>query len=268
MKKTLYFIVVISKLFFSSCSEKETSKNTNIDILKEKRSSVFNKNWLGEWERPGMFYQGKLKIKQKGDSIYFELFAQNGANEGMLEGVIPTDGNNAVYFTDEYGDSCKINFSLYGDSVIVLDEEKIMCGAGNGVNYSGNYYNSKNIKNKEISETLVSSGVLNSDKEEEVFKSLVGDSSYVLFINSAHMVTEGEDLDGFNSRVSESGVRGMFTFMENIVMITDSTKIWAAVIDDNKVRYFTNDDQMKDKLPLTIEKWRERFKDYEVIYQK
>ena len=43
--------------------------------------------------------------------------------------------------------------------------------------------------------------------------------------------------------------------------------IWAAVIDDNKVYYFTNNKEYKNRLPKTIDNWRQNFKNYEVIYK-
>jgi hypothetical protein len=62
-------------------------------------------------------------------------------------------------------------------------------------------------------------------------------------------------------------LRGLYTIMENIIMIDSSKNIWAAVIDDNKIYYFTNRLDYKTKLPRTIENWRNRFKDYKVIYK-
>ena len=51
-------------------------------------------------------------------------------------------------------------------------------------------------------------------------------------------------------------------------MIDNSNHIWTAVInsEDDKVYYFTNSENFKDALPKTIEKWREKFLEKEVIF--
>jgi hypothetical protein len=54
--------------------------------------------------------------------------------------------------------------------------------------------------------------------------------------------------------------------VESIIMVDKNHTIWAAVLDEGKVYYFTTDENFKDKLPLTIEHWREKFKDSKVIF--
>ena len=55
-------------------------------------------------------------------------------------------------------------------------------------------------------------------------------------------------------------------------MRNTQNQIWAATIhydelhDDFQIKYFTNDPNMEEKLPQTIEKWRENFADYKVIF--
>jgi len=73
-------------------------------------------------------------------------------------------------------------------------------------------------------------------------------------------------LDGTGAIVKRMGVRGLFTYVESIVMVNEQGEMWAATIDGDVVRYFTNTNQ-KDKLPLTIEKWRERFLYRKVIFE-
>lgn len=64
-----------------------------------------------------------------------------------------------------------------------------------------------------------------------------------------------------------SGVRGLFTLLENIIMVNGEGQMWATVIDDDNVYYYTNSDGHKDTLPRTIEKWRERFAEKPVVYK-
>jgi hypothetical protein len=57
----------------------------------------------------------------------------------------------------------------------------------------------------------------------------------------------------------------MFTIVEGIVMRGSRGQLWAAYIDRNDVRYFTTELDYRNRVPLTIERWRERFADKNVV---
>jgi hypothetical protein len=44
--------------------------------------------------------------------------------------------------------------------------------------------------------------------------------------------------------------------------------LYAAVIDGDTVKYFSNDPLYSKKIPMTIDKWREAFKDKKVIFSR
>ena len=115
----------------------------------------------------------------------------------------------------------------------------------------------------------VLSDILTSKEDQVAFEKLVGKYEQD-FIDSSQMIYSGEDagkdLDGFSAQIQTGGVRGLYTLMENIIMISPKGEIYAAVIDDNKVRYFTNSVQYKNKLPKTIDNWRQTFIKKEIIY--
>jgi hypothetical protein len=46
----------------------------------------------------------------------------------------------------------------------------------------------------------------------------------------------------------------------------DEGQLWAAYIDEEVVRYFTTEHAYTQRLPATIESWRERFKEKQVIF--
>ena len=139
---------------------------------------------------------------------------------------------------------------------------------GMGVTFSGRFVNSKRLPKEEKKETLASLKILN-EQQDAIFSKLV-DTSYQRFVNSTQLTEDragDKDLDpDLHVTVIASGVRGLYTFMENIIMIDKSNTIWAAVINDEKVYYFTTNKDYAEKLPNTIEDWRSRFKDYPVIY--
>jgi len=225
------------------------------------------KAWIGVWDRDIRNYGSELEIKEvRNDSVIFSLSASNGGNMGEAEGAAIIRGNTALYMDANESDTCVIKFTRYGDSLIVIDQKSGNCGAGMGVEYSGKYYNAKLKKGKsEPAETLYSIGLLHSVQQDAQFKKLVGED-YELFLNSTQLTSEGDDLDGVKAKVYASGVKGLFTFMENIVMINDKNDIWAAVIDDERIFYYTNRADYQNTLPKTIQKWKERFDTYPVIY--
>lgn len=86
-------------------------------------------------------------------------------------------------------------------------------------------------------------------------------------VGLSQLTTEESDPDSLAARVHASGVRGLFTLVENIIMVNGEGQMWAAMIDDDNVYYYTNSDDHKDTLPRTIEKWRERFAEKPVVYK-
>nr|WP_315593670.1 hypothetical protein [uncultured Cupriavidus sp.] len=67
-------------------------------------------------------------------------------------------------------------------------------------------------------------------------------------------------------RVIRGGVAGLYTIMESIVMLDDAGRMWIAYIDGELVRYFTNVQQDRRRLPAAIDVWRENFQNKEVKY--
>jgi hypothetical protein len=254
------------------CSSNKTSSDTTAgsDTVKDANTNGggASKLWIGHWERHEWQNDALLEIKSiKSDSIEFSLMASSSRHTGELEGMAIVSGNSAKFSSYDESDTCVIQFELLGDSLITIDQKKGFCFAGMGVAYDGQYKNSaKKNQNDETTESMISVGVLSTEKQDSIFKTLVGDS-YTLFVNSTQLTSDDDDLDGFNATVHSSGVRGLFTIMENIVMLDSSNNIWAAVIDDNKVYYFTTNRDYKSKLPKTIDNWRQRFKDYPIIYK-
>lgn len=263
MFKNFLFLLFLL-IFSTSCSS--TDKTINAAI-KDTTDSV-STNWLGTWERIIWQNDATLEIKAiKNNSITFSIIASSGGHTGEVEGDASVKNNTAIYLNTDEGDTCLITFTLLGDSIITIDQKKGFCFAGMGVEYSGRYKNKKRITKKLLSETLFDLEIFNSKEQDSIFENLVG-GYYESFLNTTQLTTEAEDLDSLDARVKTSGIRGMYTYMENIIMITDSNVIWAAVIDDNTVYYFTNSAKYKNTLPKTINTWREAFKDYEVIYNK
>ncbi len=225
--------------------------------------SKSDNQWKGAWERTYWQNTAVLTIDNvSNDTLNFSLFAFNGANSGEIEGSARINGNTATYLNVDI-DTCLIQFTLQGDSIILVEQKTFYCEAGLGVTYSGEYKNERLLPMEAPKVTLNDLKILETREQDSVFQSLVGEK-YPLFVSATHMVSKTDDLD-FN--VTQSGIRGLFTIMEYIIMIDKSNTICAAIIDDQKILYFTNSKKFKKKLPLAIENWRERFQEYEVVFK-
>jgi hypothetical protein len=264
--KYLLSIFVIATLF--SC-------NNNSE--KKENQKTENQNWKGNWEKEIWQNPASLKIKSiGGDSLDFQLFSSSGGHTGDVEGKALVDGNTAIYYLTENYDTCLLTFEIFGDTLIIMSQEKGNCFAAMGVTYEGNYFNSKyktkakttgkSNSKEDGNKSLLSLGIFDNLSEDSIFKRLTRED-YDLFINSTQLTSDDDDLDHFNAKVKSSGVRGLFTIMENIIMIDSSKNIWAAVISGNKVLYYTSNKDYQNKLPKTIEEWRSGFRDYPIIYK-
>ncbi len=261
----IYILILLTVITYTNCTDK--NETTTLTSAAKTAIQPASTNWLGKWERNEWQNESTLEIKTiNKDSIVFSISAMSGGHMGDVEGTAVVYKNIATYLNAEDGDTCLIVFTLSGDSVITVDQKQGLCYAGMGVWYSGKYINAKLPSAKGQPETLLSLGIFDTPYQDSLFRELVGDN-YDLFVNSTQLSSETEDLDSLHTTVTASGVRGLFTSMENIIMIDKANTIWAAVIDGNEVLYFTNSSAYKNKLPQTIEDWRESFKEYEVVYK-
>ena len=133
---------------------------------------------------------------------------------------------------------------------------------GNGAQFYNGEYRHGPVKEMD----LVELGVLKKAQQKELQR--LSGKDYHLFVNSFQLLSEVEDLDGMGIKGTSGAVRGLFTYMEAIVLYRPDGKMWAAAIDteDETVKYFTNDPAYAGKLLKTIDEWRERFADKKVLF--
>lgn len=272
MNKTIVILLVaLGSLAACSSNTKQPVIDTTkaITPIKDTDTIVVNKIWLGNWERVTHNANAGIDIKKiKGTWFSFSMQAGDGGHTGEIEGIAKITGDKALFISDEEK-SCKLEFQLLGDSVIVVNESnECSVFGGIGVCFSGRYINSKRLTEAQKEDNAGMRDVQQlTVREDSIFKAMVGDS-YKTFVSTTQMNEEdAKDLDGLNAKVLPSGIRGLYTYMENIIMIDSAKHMWAAVIDNDKVLYYTNRDDYKNQLPKTIEDWRSRFKQYPVIYK-
>ncbi len=197
--------------------------------------------------------------RESAKSFKFRILANNGANTCDVAGVASVNKKgNAVFKDKDNGAKCHIDFALDSDnmSYIVTPNNECSGYCGLGASFDGDYTKQKDF--------FVKRGVL-SELNSGVFSMLVG-NWYETFYESMPATFETENLDSFSAKVNSGAVRGMYTLQEGVIMENDEGKIWAAVIVDEKVAYFTNDPEYFKKLPLTIKNWMSRFSEKEIWY--
>jgi len=153
-----------------------------------------------------------------------------------------------------------ISFALQGDILEITTSQGCMWYGGVGVYFDGKYRSDVEI----VEPSLSDKGIFETISREETFRELTG-SAYPLFLENAHLVFVGDDLDSLGATVYELGIRGLLGFMGAIVMVGQDGEVWAAVTDGDIIKYFTNETPGA-KLPLTVRAWCTRFTGKDLVF--
>ncbi len=210
--------------------------------------------WAGERTHTGSTLHTTATISIRdvsSETFTFEIHAQSGAHIGYVAGRATLIGHNQAVFVGENG--CVISFVLRGDILEITTSQGCMWYGGVGVFFDGKYRSDVEI----VESSLSDKGIFETKSQEEAFRELTG-LAYPLFLENAHLVFVGEDLDGFGAAVYELGIRGLLGFMGAIIMVGQDAEVWAAVTDGDIVKYFTTE-APAPKLPQTIRNWSAGF---------
>lgn len=189
-------------------------------------------------QKKDIMLQGQIDPNK---NIVLAEYDPDGNKTGAFTGKLSADGEFQGHWSNAEG-SKTFPFEL---KVISIDE--------------------KDDAQSDIPYTLTDLGIFEKRIQEEAFNLFAGED-YLLFVERFQLVYETNDLDNFNAKVHSGGVRGLFTFMEAIIMYNTEGIFWAAAIDDEVVKYFTNDPDHRSTLPKTIDAWRANFTDNKVEY--
>lgn len=229
---------------------KEISDSTKPDETSDKSGMA------GSWGRTGdlkarLFATAVLEIeKVENNKMAFILISSAGANMGEIEGEAIISGSEAVF--NGTNDS-QVKFKFENSKVIIETNEAVNYYAGAGVSFDGEYIKDlPKINYDKVS--LIELGIVDTKEQEDIFKSLVGDRLDI-YINSAQIKSQEEDLDKLGAEVRSFYLRGLAQFQRFIIMFTKDNKIYTAVINGDKPEYFTNDEEYKNKMPQTIKEW-------------
>jgi len=188
----------------------------------------------------------------------FRICAQSGAHSGEITGRATLLGGKQAVFVGKGG--CLISLVLKGDILEINTRYSCSWYGGVGVFFDGEYRRDVEI----VQHSLRDKGIFETEFQEVAFRELT-DSEYPLFLENAHLIFMGEDLDGFGATVYELGVRGLLGFMGAIMMVGQDGEVWAAVTDGDLIKYFTSE-APSPKLPQTIKTWAARFRGKQLFF--
>lgn len=221
--------------------------------------------WWGEWinSNHGRSFGGHLFIRETTSSGFlFDMSVHSGSHSGKITSQAIYVSRDMAYAKIknndmEYGEISFKRRIIDGKKFLTV-EETASCSyhRGMGVLFSGEFQWS--------SDHLFELGFINELDLQRIYNILGG--YYFDFKKRMEGIGEGENLDTFPAKVFHGGVRGMYTSMEGIVMCSPNGGVWVAYLDENDIKYFTNDNNWKTKMPKTFEEWRKRFLQVEINY--
>lgn len=221
--------------------------------------------WWGIWEveSSGGSFGGRLFIWETGAAGFlFRLTVYSGSHTGAIDGfarfVSPNLANARI--PNHEGSFCELSFrrSTDGWDRHIEVEELGGCHGFHGMGATFGW------RLKRQHDSLFDLGLMDELDLQRLY-SISGQYFEDLF-KCLQQVGERENLDEFPAKVVVGAPRGLFTIQEAVVMRGKYGQLWVAYIDGEKVRYFTTEHKYRAKLPTTLEHWRERFRDKEIIY--
>ena len=252
----------------SKAEEKEKLKNDLSKIFKNvlkhfSNNSIKEKNiWWGNWENESKIKMrgGNLKISRvASDSFFFKISIFDGARSGLIYGkahiLTPNSSYAKINTIDDK--NCEIIFRrrLENDIWLIEVEEGENCQFYHGFNstFSGIY--------KHKTELVIDNGFLDEIDMNEVER--ITGKYLNAFLENFQQYGKAESLDDNDFFVVSSGVKGLYTIMESIIVTDSKGNVWCAFIDpeDDIIRYFSNNNY-KTK---TIDNWLKRFEEKKII---
>jgi hypothetical protein len=222
--------------------------------------------WWGTWGNYNAeIWSETLFIREIGsDGFLFDLRVNHGAHYGQVTAYARIIGKDLAYCRLPNGvgqpDGELIFRRNISQGIRIIDiEEPNRCISHCGARA---YFSGRLIRERE---PWFDAGYLNELEVARLY-GMLGEHFSKMSACTGD-IGERENLDeSMRVRVYWGGIPGLYTAMESIVMLSESGQMWAAYIDDDLVRYFTNVPTYRNVLPDTIENWRTSFSDKKVIY--
>lgn len=221
-------------------------RKPDADIMK------FDGHWTGK--ESGYFVGSEADIKVLFDDlIYYELNAFSGANMGVLDSfgilednVIKTVFKDKTY--DEKKENVVFEFKAENDS-LHLDSNEYSFYCGMGVMFDSCF-----VKGEIDIEmpTALEVGIVDTKEQDALFKKLVGDKYDDFIMYTSYVFYSETTWNGEEVKAGESYLRGCSGCCSYIV---SKDHIYAAIIGDEGIYYYTNDKNYANKIPEPMAEW-------------
>jgi len=259
-----------------------TDSSRSLDFnLKERVRPQEREDWEGVWYRNELYSPGTLVIGDSDEEgFYFALSVLNNGHSGVIDGRAQFDSLSAFFESNEYvqDEPCKLRFLKTNNNITIeQDGPNFSCGFGLRA-YASGEYDEESINIKAKLDHGAEDAVFPTKVLHDRFEALVGEEAYekIAFNFQVFDKTESTE-DSVDPRITmvKGGVTGLNTSNEAIILYDEAQQsLWAATIDFRNVnineaivRYFTNVKEDQTRLPVAIEKWRERFEEYTVVFE-
>lgn len=222
--------------------------------------------WWGHWHFSDHgACTGHLFISEVGpDGFLFDLSTAHGAHVGSLQGAARIVSRDLAYARIPDGNPDGDGELVFrrirnGGQRIIEIEESMSCRNFHGMRgfFAGDYQNRP--------EPWFERGLM-TELDLSRLHALVG--GYLEQLRTCASDIQIDEVFNHGSvKVLTSGVAGLYTTMESIVMIGEHSRMCCAFIDQDVVRYFSNRWDWIDQIPQEIEVWRSRFADKKVVVE-
>jgi len=221
--------------------------------------------WWGPWSyiQRGA-YGGNIFIREVGpDGFLFDINVSHGAHTGSMTAYARIVSHDLAYCRVANGDDGDLGELVFRRQMIdgrriIEVEETVSCSYYRGMraNFGGKF--------ERRSEPWFDAGFLNELELARLY-ALTGNHMEKMRSCTGSM-GDGENADNFQASVIWGGVAGLFTIMESILMVSPGGDLWCAYLDGDKVHYFTTSPAWGTTLPITINEWRTKFIEKEVVF--
>lgn len=218
------------------------------------KSMQFDGQWTGM--NSNCFTGSEATIKVLFDDLfYYELFGHSGYHIGNMKDVAVLQDNQAdivfkdhVEWDNEDSDNVYFTFSMK-DNNLTLDSNQYTYGCGMGVGYDSTF--TKEEVDVDLP-TALEVGIVDNKKQDDLFKKIVG-ARYDDFIGyTQYLSYEEVIMDEKTVRAATSSLRGCSGIC---YYINANDYLYAAIIGDSSIDYYTNDSSYEDQLPQPMQEW-------------
>ncbi|MDU1575949.1 MAG: hypothetical protein E6868_22275 [Pantoea sp.] len=221
--------------------------------------------WWGKWfSEQRRSYGGELFIREtSSNGFLFDLKVTNGAHIGEITGEAVFVSRDSAYARIKEPDGIgfgELSFrrSIFEGRRYIKINENVSCQYWRGMGATFN------CELRCDEDHLFAFGFANEMELQRLYQ--VMGQHYFEFKSVMEGIGERENLDTFIGRAYEGGVRGLYTYHEGAVIFGTEGELWVAYLNDEKIRYFTNVQEWKGKLPKTFLNWMSRFPQLPVFY--